>query len=80
MRALAHPFVCLIFNLNKPGANVHTGAKLHPGVNLHLLCSVHMSIKCVHLFFKHISQMLQFYSKEKGPLTVVMGITVYRCL
>ena len=32
-----------------PGANLLPGAKLHLGVNLHPLCSVHMSINCVHM-------------------------------
>ena len=41
---------------------------LHPGVNLHPLCSVHMSVNCVHMLldlFLNISQMFQFYIKEK---------------
>ena len=42
-----------------PGANLLPIAKLHSGVNLLplMICSVHMSINCVHmsfdLLFKH---------------------------
>ena len=40
---------------------------LHQGANLHPVCSVHMSINCVHmlldLLFKHITN--QFCFKEK---------------
>ena len=41
-----------------PGANLLPGTKLQPGVHLHPLCSVHMSINCVHMlldFSLHIT-------------------------
>ena len=51
-----------------PGANLLPSVKFHPGVNLHTLCRVHMSINCVNMSLicsLNISQMFQFYIKEK---------------
>ena len=68
-----------------PGANFHTVAKLHQGVKLHPLCSVHMSINCVHMLLDcslNISKMFQFYFKEKfGVLRMFRLVSSrYRCV
>ena len=58
-------FICTICSLVQIYSQVYY---LHPGVNLHPLCSVHMSINCVHMSLicsLNISQMFQFYIKEK---------------
>ena len=52
-----------------PGANLLPGAKLHPGINLH---SPYVAFICQYIVFicfwicsLNISQMFQFYIKEK---------------
>ena len=62
-----------------PGANLLPGPKLHPVVNLHPLCSVYMSINCVHMSWicsLNISQMFQFYIKEKFDVLRIIRLLV----
>ena len=51
-----------------PGANLLPGAKLHPGVNLHpLIKRSYVNKLCSYIWIcsLNISQMFQFYIKEK---------------